>query len=99
MSVTATQAKQTKDGGMGRPRSEPDQSTFAGRFGLKIRQRRDALGWSVKELSKKLTDSGMKASPPLIYNWEMGYRLPSIETVPILATVLRLKVSDLFKGE
>lgn len=91
--------QQEKDAGMGRPRSEPDQSTFAGRFGFRIRKRRDALGWSVAELSEKLIAAGIKASPPAIYNWEMGHRLPSIDAVPILAQVLRLKVADLFRGE
>lgn len=77
------QAKPT----VGRRKKEPDLSTYAGRAGARLRELREAKGWTVEQLAQKVNAEGFPVSEPGIYHWENGGSAIALEAVPVLARV------------
>ena len=66
-------------------RKQPDTSTYAGRFAVRLREMRKEAGLTVEELSEK---SGIP--PTTIYGWESGNHSPILNQLPNLAAGLGL---------
>jgi len=76
-------------------RKEPDASTYAGRFAIRLKQLREKTKMTPQELAEKL---GVTATT--IYSWESTHRSPHITDFQRLAEALNLKkVKDLFPNE
>ena len=71
-----------------RPQRGPDLSTYSGRLGANMRQRREKLGLSVDEFRLKLAAEGVEVQNAAIYSWEIGRRVLTVETLPAVAKAL-----------
>ena len=60
----------------------------------KIREYRERLGLSQRDLARKVGVSG-----PLVSMWESGEMLPSTKLLPTLAYALDCRVGDLYEPE
>jgi Predicted transcriptional regulators len=67
-------------------RKEPDASTYAGRFAIRLRTLREKAGLTPEEAAEKI---GVSAKS--IYNWESGIREMSQNYYPVAAEALGLK--------
>jgi len=80
-----------KEKAVPRKRKEIDDSTYSGRFAVRLRELRDNAGLSTRELSEK---SGIPKST--IEGWECGKRSAVNEEFPALAEALGVKTRVLF---
>jgi len=71
-------------------RKEPDGSTYAGRFAIRLKKLREEAKLSVPALVEK---TGIPRTT--IYNWESGIRTPPFDTLPKLAEALGVTVREL----
>lgn len=77
---------------VGRRRIEPDLSTYSGRLAARVRELREAKGWSIKRLADK---AGIPV--PTLYGYENGGRDIPPDAYPRLAKALGCKrVADFF---
>lgn len=67
-------------------RKEPDQETYSGRCGARIRMLRERNGLSAQDLAE-LCGVSYRA----VYNWEAGKADPKFEYLPIMAKAFGLK--------
>ena len=74
---------------VGRPSKPQDETTFAGRVGAIIRQKRLKKKLAVEEAAKR---AGVPA--PTWYHWESGRHLP-LDRLPTIAKVLGCSVRTL----
>ena len=75
-----------------RPRKEVTPDTFAGRFGIRLRELREKKKMTVEELSEI---TGIPHQT--ICRWENGDRCPVNEQVFLLADALKIKSSRLLE--
>lgn len=75
---------------MARRRKEVDDSTYAGRFAVRLRALREGKGLTVEELAEK---TGIPIRT--LYTWENCTRSPINEDLPKLAKVLGMKTRNL----
>ena len=75
-------------------RIEPDDTTYAGRFAIRLRKLREKAGYTVPQLTEL---TGIPEQT--IYNWEAGNRRPPVETYPTLAKAFGVKVRTLLPDE
>lgn len=75
----------------GRPEKPVDESTYSGRFAVRLRKLRDERGLTNKQLAEM---SGIPKGT--IEIWCSGNSVPSLEQMPPMAKALNLKVSELF---
>ena len=75
-------------------RIEPDTTMYSGKFAARLRALREKAGLSVEDLVKA---TGIPRGT--LYNWEAGIRMPPIDTFPILAKALKVKVRTLLPDE
>ena len=71
-------------------RKEPDISTYSGRFAVRLRTLREKEGLTVQDLAD-VTGISKKS----LYNWEQSLRQPPLDTYPVLAEALKVKVRTL----
>lgn len=65
-----------------------------------VRYRRQQLGWSQSELSRRLHDQGLSiANPSVVNRWEAGTRGFSVTHLLYLAYVLNVAVPELLLNE
>lgn len=88
MSVTVTKNR------MGRKRKEVDESTYTGRFAVRLRKLREKAKLSVEELAEK---SGVPKNS--IYNWECAVSSPPVGILPELARGLGLKIKTILPDD
>ena len=69
---------------MPRKRKHIDDSTYSGRFAIRLRELRDKQGLTTRELSEK---SGVPKQT--IEGWESGRSSPVIDHFPALAKILK----------
>ena len=67
-------------------RKQPDTSTYAGRFALRLRTLREKAELTVQEIAE---ETGVKIRT--LYDWEAGRTEPGFNHLPILADILGLK--------
>ena len=68
-----------------RPRKAIDESTYTGRFAVRLKMLREKRGMSVEELAETL-----EVSQITVYTWELGTRAPNIADLPKIADALEL---------
>ena len=71
-----------------RPRKEATPDSYAGRFGIRLRELREKKKLTVEELAEK---SGIPVAT--IYNWEKARRMPYVDLLLNLARALKIAVS------
>jgi transcriptional regulator with XRE-family HTH domain len=76
--------------GMSRPRKPVDDSTYAGRFALRLKTLREDAGLTVDQLAER---SGIPAAT--IYDWEKARHAISIDQLPQLADALGISIRSL----
>ncbi len=65
-----------------------------------MKERREQLGLNQGELAKRLNDAGMDITRMAISAWESGRNSTPLDAIPqirILADVLEIEISDLFR--
>ena len=75
---------------MARPRKEVDTSTYTGRFAVRLKTLREKAGYSVVELAEV---SGIPKNT--LIRWEAAQNSPPLETLPVLAEALEIRVRTL----
>ena len=94
MPATSTTAGETS---VSPARTEPDETTYTGRFGVRLRELRIAAGMSVEELViaiEKHNDSRHKSpNARAIYQWEQGTQAPRFDLLPAIAKAVKLKTA------
>lgn len=66
-------------------RKEPDQTTYSGRFAVRLRSLREKAKLSPEQVSEALS-----VSLAAIYHWESGRSRPDVEYYPILAKLYKI---------
>ena len=82
--------RKTENNGMSPARKEPDKTTYAGRFAIRLRKLREEAGLSVIEIA-----DAMEVTPTTIYDWESTKSQPSISQLPQIAGVLGVSIRNL----
>jgi transcriptional regulator with XRE-family HTH domain len=75
-------------------RKEPDTRMYVGRFAVRLRTLRERAGLSIEDMVDK---TGIPAQT--LYSWEQGKYTPPMETYPLLAETLGVKVRTLLPEE
>ena len=75
-------------------RIEPDARMYSGRFAARLRTLREKAGLTIEDL---VDETGIPRTT--LYNWEAGIRMPPVDTYPILAEALGVKVRTLLPDE
>lgn len=83
---------------MGETTGAPDPKEADKVIGHNILTRRDRLKWSRKELADRISASGLKMNPQVIYNLEAGERALKMSEATTVAEVLGVQVDDLLPG-
>jgi transcriptional regulator with XRE-family HTH domain len=84
-----------KTGALNMPaRKEPDATTYAGRFAVRLRTLREKAKLSVEELAEK-----MNVTPTTIYDWESTKSAPKIAILQKLAESLGISVRTLLPSK
>ena len=65
------------------------------KYGL-LRQRREYLQLSPLDVVKRLYEHGLDISEDTVRNWEEGKTTPDADSLPALATVLKVKVHEFY---
>jgi transcriptional regulator with XRE-family HTH domain len=77
---------------MGRPPKTVDDSTFLGRFAVRLRTLRERSGLTVDELAESISTHGYAINSRSVYYWESGRTTPPLEAIPFVAKALTVKV-------
>jgi len=75
-------------------RKEPDTRIYSGRFAARLRMLREKAGLTIEDL---VETTGFPQRT--LYRWEAGLRVPPVDTYPILAEALGVKVRTLLPEE
>src|SRR5688572_5851579 len=97
--ATVQDRRPPKGADVGRQTSPPDLTTFNGRVGALLRERRERLKMSVDELRDKLKAAGYQASEFTIYTWERGRGSVPVAALPYLAAALKTSTRKLIPDE
>ena len=82
--MDATIKMETRKGGkVGKKTSARDLSTYSGRVGALIRERRESLGISTSEMAKRCS-----VSEQTLYAWEVGRNAISLNSFAKIAAAL-----------
>jgi transcriptional regulator with XRE-family HTH domain len=68
-------------------RKQPDTSTYAGRFAVRLKTLREKAGLTVEEMA-----GALEISATSIYRWEADLRQPQISDLPKIADALSVKI-------
>lgn len=75
--------------------TDPDESSYTGRFGARLRELRLEAGMSVEELAAAIAKNNTsRLNTPTartIYGWEAGVSSPHIGLFPAISKSLRLR--------
>lgn len=77
-------------------RREPDLSTYSGRVSQRIRELREKRKLTTEEVAEAVTAAGFAVTASNIRHWENGRIKPNLDAMPYLASVLRVRASQLF---
>ena len=80
---------------MGRKPKEPNDDTYRGRFGANLRAARAKRFDSQQEFADRLAENGLTVTKQSVSSWETGFRLPTIDTLPIIAETLGVSIRSL----
>ncbi len=69
------------------PKKKPDDSTYSGRFAIRLYELRKKAGLSAEQVAEVL---GIPSAT--YYNWEASRNLPSIDKLPELAEILGVEI-------
>ncbi|AMV32783.1 Helix-turn-helix domain protein [Pirellula sp. SH-Sr6A] len=81
---------------MGRPAKEIDQSTYSGRFAVRLRTLREKAGLTIDDVAERITQTGYQCTSRTVYRWEDGSRFPSVDMLPEIAKALGESIRNLF---
>lgn len=80
-------------GGSMPPKSNIDTSTYSGRIAARIRELREARGWTVKELANRINAAGgSNLANSTVHGWDNGSRSIDCDFLPTVAKVFGLSV-------
>lgn len=71
------------------------RSQVAASFGARVREAREAQGWSLATLASKLLEHGVKLNAAQVSKTELGQRATSIEELQAFASALHLQPARL----
>jgi transcriptional regulator with XRE-family HTH domain len=80
---------------MGRRPSEIDASTWRGQVAARLRELRIARNLTQQQLRDRLDEAGLGVHIATVSGWERGYRLPSLDDLPLLAIALGVSAHEL----
>lgn len=78
---------------------EVDKSTYSGRVAARVRELRDAEGWTVADLcervNRRLSANGLKeVGQSTVHGWDNGSRKIDPDLYPLLAKIFKLTVPE-----
>lgn len=77
--------------------TQPDKSTYSGRFAARLRELREKRKLTVQEAAQLVRDSGHELTDRAFYNWESGKYFPPTNALPAIAAAMGVKtVGGLF---
>jgi transcriptional regulator with XRE-family HTH domain len=82
--------RKTEKWDMSPARKEPDKTSYAGRFAIRLRKLREDAGLSVIEVAE-----AMGVTPTTVYDWESTKSQPQISQLPQIAGVLGVSIRTL----
>lgn len=88
MVATIPKRKAPRESVMGRRLSEPDLSTYRGRFAARLRELRQKKFATQREFADALLLHGLEVSLIAISTWERGERCPDVAVFPAIAAAL-----------
>ncbi len=68
------------------PKKKPDDSTYSGRFAIRLYELRKKAGLSAEQVAE-----AVGVSVGTVYNWEAGIRQVNWDYCPLLAETLSIK--------
>lgn len=80
----------------------PDQSTYSGKIAARIRQLREAKGWTVAELQERLNTrvpKAMRVAQSTVHSWDSGGRSINPDYLPAIAGAFGLTVGGFMPKE
>lgn len=80
---------------MARSLTQPDTKTYSGRFAARLRELRTRKYGTQSLFREALESRGLIVTPQTLSGWETGYRTPDLDSLPILADALGVKVRKL----
>jgi transcriptional regulator with XRE-family HTH domain len=81
----------------GRTLSQPDLSTFPGRFGARLRTLRLRKFATVRQFVEALAEKSLRVNVQAAIKWETGRNLPPLGKLPQIAETLGVTVASLFR--
>jgi len=85
--------------------SEPDLNTYSGRVAARIRELREARGWSLDDLAERLKQNGTTIPVSSLYAYEVGRRgdgtgrdIP-VDLYPAIAAVFGKSIRSFLPAE
>lgn len=82
-------------GGSMPPKSDIDTSTFSGRVAARLRELREAKGWTVAELQERINNRLAKerrVAQSTVHGWDNGSRKIDPDLYPLLASIFQKSV-------
>ena len=80
-------------------RSTPDESTYSGRIGKRIRDLREAKRITLKEMVELLADHGVEVSVTSLSHWEIGRAKIHLDAMPAIALCLGVDTHKIMPKE
>jgi transcriptional regulator with XRE-family HTH domain len=76
-------------------KTEIDTSTYSGRMAARLRQLREAKGWTVAELQERINTrvpKAMRVAQSTVHSWDSGGRSINSDYLPAIADALGLSI-------
>ncbi len=71
-----------------RPAKAIDDSTYVGRFAIRLKALREKAGKTVDQVVAELAEANMPTSRRTYYDWESAHTTPPMNALPVLAELL-----------
>ncbi len=72
-----------------------DESSYSGRFAVRLRTLREKAGLSVEQVAEAMKQNGYEIAWRSFYNWEQAHRDPPLDALPALAAALGQSIRNL----
>jgi transcriptional regulator with XRE-family HTH domain len=83
-------------------KTEIDTSSYSGRMAARLRQLREAKGWTVAELQERINTRVPKArriAQQTVHSWDSGRRIINTDYLPALADCFGLSIGGFLPKE
>jgi transcriptional regulator with XRE-family HTH domain len=102
MLATASKDRRTSRGSAVPAKKDVKTDTYSGRVAARLRELRDAKGWTVLELTEKINlqlRKDKRVAPSTVHGWDNGSRKLDPDMYPVVAAVFRMSVRHFLPSE